>query len=140
MSKWRDRIKARTNSLFQSEGSFAYAEGYGEMTEETPQVQTPPPTATAQIMVVDHIGREDATRIADYIGGSRMVVMDLADTEGPDRLRILDFLSGYMYSQGGKISKINSHAYIAVPGHVDLYGAAEDDESLFAQLTSAFGG
>ena len=142
MSNWRDKIKERTSSLFQSDGSFAYAEGYGEMpeTETTTQVQAPPTSVNAQIMVVDHIGREDATRIADYIGGSRMVVMDLADTPGPDRLRILDFLSGYMYSQGGKISKINSHAYIAVPGHVDLYGASEEDESLFSQLTSAFSG
>lgn len=142
MSKWRDRIKARTNSLLQSEGSFAYAEGYDGMAEtaEAVQPQTSPATASAQIMVLDHIGREDATRIADYIGTSRMVVMDLSETPGPDRLRILDFLSGYMYSQGGRIAKINSRAYIAVPGHVDLYGAAEEDESLFAQLTNAFGG
>ena len=142
MSNWRNKLKERTSSLFRSEGSFAYAEGYDGITEtgETAQVQTPPATVNAQIMVVDHIGREDATRIADYIGGSRMVVMDLADTPQGDRLRILDFLSGYMYSQGGKISKINSHAYIAVPGHVDLYGASEEDESLYSQLTNAFGG
>ncbi len=142
MSKWRDFLKERTNSLFQSDGSFAYAEGYDGMTETeaSPTPAAPPSTTTAQIMVLDHIGREDATRIADYIGGSRMVVMDLADTPQEDRLRILDFLSGYMYSEQGKISKINSHAYIAVPGHVDLYGAAEEDESLFSQLTTAFGG
>ena len=140
MSNWRDKIKERTNSLFQSEGSFAYAEGFAEMPETVVEAERKPKTsANAQIMVVDHIGREDATRIADYIGGSRMVVMDLADTPQKDRLRILDFLSGYMYSQGGKISKINSHAYIAVPGHVDLYGASEEDESLFSQLTTAFG-
>ena len=142
MSKWRDFLKERTGSLFQSDGPFAYAEGYDGTTEveTTPAPAAAPTTAVAQIMVLDHIGREDATRIADYIGGSRMVVMDLADTPQEDRLRILDFLSGYMYSEQGRIAKINSHAYIAVPGHVDLYGAAEEDESLFSQLTTAFGG
>ena len=142
MSKWRDFIKERTNSLLQSDGSYAFADEYdGAMgAEAEEEVQAPPTTATAQIVVLDHIGRDDATRVADYIGGSRLVVMDLAETPQADRLRILDFLSGYMYSVQGKIAKINSHAYIAVPSHVDLYGAAEEDESLFAQLTAAFSG
>lgn len=150
MSKLGKFIKDRTSTLFPSEGSFAYAESYDGMgvaaEPEAAQPSDKRKTAarqaagSAQIVVLDHIGREDATRIADYIGGSRMVVMDLADTPREDRLRILDFLSGYMYSEQGKISRINSHAYIAVPGHVDLYGAAEEDESLFAQLANAFGG
>jgi|GEM_PF-2636807 len=143
MSKWRDFIKERTGALLQSDGVYAYAD-YGSEAETgqeaQPQAPVAPTTADAQIMVLDHIGREDATRIADFIGGSRMVVMDFADTPKEDRLRILDFLSGYMYSEQGRISRINSHAYIAVPGHVDLYGAAEEDESLFSQLTTAFGG
>ncbi len=142
MSKWRDFIKDRTETLFQSDGSFAYAEGYEGAEDEAQAADTAARQAAsiAQIVVLDHIGRQDATRVADYIGGSRMVVMDLADTPVEDRLRILDFLSGYMYSEQGRIAKINSHAYIAVPSHVDLYGAVEEDESLFAQLTSAFGG
>ena len=143
MSNWRDFIKGHTSTLFQSEGSFAYDEGYVapvETEEQTP-VQTAAPTSVnAQIMVLDHISREDVTRVADHIGGSRMVVMDLSETPKEDRLRILDFLSGYMYCAQGKIAKINSRAYIAVPSHVDLYGAAEADESLYAQLTAAFAG
>ena len=155
MSKLVDLFKERTNTLLQSEGSFAYAEGYeadGEAKEDTTVETAAPASVAAQIMVLDHItradatkvadhiGRQDATRVADYIGGSRMVVMDLADTPVEDRLRILDFLSGYMYSEQGRIAKINSHAYIAVPSFVDIYGATEEDESLFAQLTAAFAG
>ena len=140
MSKWRDFIKERTGSLLQSDGVYAFAETAEDGAETQTQVSAAPTTATAKIVVLDHIGREDATRIADYIGGSRMAVLDFADTPGEDRIRILDFLSGYMYCQQGRLARINSHAYIAVPSHVDLYGAAEEDESLFSQLTTAFGG
>ena len=141
MSKLVDLFKERTNTLLQSEGSFAYAEGYeadGEAKEDTTVETAAPASVAAQIMVLDHITRADATKVADHIGGNRLVVLDMAETPKEDRLRILDFLSGYMYSEQGRIAKINSHAYIAVPSFVDIYGATEEDESLFSQLTAAF--
>ena len=143
MSKLVDLFKERTNSLLQSEGSFAIAEGYetdGAVSEENTVETAAPTSVSAQIMVLDHITRADATKVADHIGGNRLVVLDMADTPKEDRLRILDFLSGYMYSEQGRIAKINSHAYIAVPSFVDIYGATEEDESLFTQLTAAFAG
>ena len=143
MSKLVDIFKERTNSMLQSEGSFAYAEGYdpGGAAEEETTVETAAPTSVnAQIMVLDHITRADATKVADHIGGNRLVVMDMADTPKEDRLRILDFLSGYMYSEQGRIARINSHTYIAVPSFVDIYGTTEEDESFYSQLIAVFGG
>lgn len=141
MSRWRDFIKERTNALLQDDSAYAYPDGYETEDATQATVQTAQAaTANAQIVVLDHITREDATRIADYIGGSKMVVLDLSETPREDQQRILDFISGYMYSEQGKLSRINSYAYIAVPNYVDLYGAAEEDDSLFSQLTNAFGG
>ncbi len=144
MSKLGDIFKERTSSLFQSDGVVAIADGYdaasAEGEESTVQTPSAPASVNAQIVVLDHITRADATKVADHIGGNRLVVMDMAETPKEDRLRILDFLSGYMYSEQGRIARINSHVYIAVPSFVDIYGTTEDDESLFSQLTAAFGG
>ncbi len=146
MSKWRDFIKERTNALLSDDGGYELSGEYDDTPENTDAPAAPEarpagaPAGSAQIMVLDHITRSDATRIADYIGSSKMVVLNLAETEESDRQRVLDFISGYMYSEQGKLARINTNTYIAVPGHVDLYGAAETDDTLFSQLVAAFGG
>ncbi len=142
MSKWVDFLKERTNALLKDEGIYEYSDTQEAATDTasaSAAQPAPAPVGTAQIMVLDHISRSDATRVADHIGASKLVVMNLAETPEIDRQRILDFISGYMYGEQGKLARINTNTYIAVPGYVDLFGAAEKDDTLFSQLVVAFG-
>ena len=55
-------------------------------------------------------------------------VLNLEDTQKDVSRRIIDFLSGVAYSQGGKIKRVSSCTYIITPDNVDLSGDEVMDE------------
>lgn len=87
--------------------------------------------ATAQLQVVlfkpERFG-EDTCTIADELLKMHTVVLNLENTNKDISRRIVDFLSGVAYANGGKIKKVATSTFIITPYNVDLTGDDVLDE------------
>ena len=70
---------------------------------------------------------EQAAEIADHLRDRRSVLMNLETTAKDTARRLIDFLSGVAYAQGGKIKKVSSNTYIITPSSVNLMGELMDE-------------
>jgi len=70
---------------------------------------------------------EQAAEIADHLRDRRAVLMNLETTAKDTARRLIDFLSGVAYAQGGKIKKVSSNTYIITPSSVNLMGDLMDE-------------
>ena len=87
--------------------------------------------ATAQLQVVlfkPQKFAEETRPIADELLKMHTVVLNLEKTEKEASLRIIDFLSGVAYANGGKIKRVATNTYIIIPYNVDLTGDDVMDE------------
>ena len=86
--------------------------------------------ATTQLKVVlvspQHF--EDASEIADHLKNKRTVVMNLEATNKDVARRLVDFLSGVAYANGGQIKKVANSTYIITPYNVGVMGDSLLDE------------
>lgn len=87
--------------------------------------------ATAQLQVVlfkpENFG-EETRAVADELLKMHTVVLNLEDTKKEVSRRIIDFLSGVAYANGGKIKRVSTSTYIITPYNVDLTGDEVMDE------------
>ncbi len=87
--------------------------------------------AQSQIQVVlfkpNNFG-EDTRAIADELLKVHTVVLNLEDTNKDVSRRILDFLSGVAYANGGKVKRVATRTFIITPYNVDLTGDDLMDE------------
>ena len=87
--------------------------------------------ATAQLQVVlfkpERFG-EETCGIADELIKMHTVVLNLENTNKDVSRRIIDFLSGVAYANGGKIKRVATSTFIITPYIVDLTGDVVLDE------------
>ena len=87
--------------------------------------------ATAQLQVVlfkpERFG-EETCNIADELLKMHTVVLNLENTSKDISRRIVDFLSGVAYANGGKIKRVATSTFIITPYNVDLTGEDVMDE------------
>ena len=85
-------------------------------------------TTTAVQVVLSKPERfEQAAEIADHLREKRTVVMNLETTNKDVARRLVDFLSGVAYANGGKIKKVAINTYIITPFTVDIMGDLIDE-------------
>jgi len=80
-----------------------------------------------QVVLVKPDRFETAAEIADHLRDRRAVLMNLETTAKDTARRLIDFLSGVAYAQGGKIKKVSSNTYIITPSSVNLMGDLMDE-------------
>ena len=87
--------------------------------------------ATAHLQVVlfkpERFG-EETRAVADELLKMHTVVLNLENTNKDISRRIIDFLSGVAYANGGKIKKVATNTFIITPYNVDLTGDDVLDE------------
>jgi cell division inhibitor SepF len=87
--------------------------------------------ATAQLQVVlfkpERFG-EETCAVADELLKMHTVVLNLENTNKDISRRIIDFLSGVAYANGGKIKRVATSTFIITPYNVDLTGDDVLDE------------
>ena len=87
--------------------------------------------ATAQLQVVLFKPQnlaEETRAIADELLKMHTVVLNLENTSKDISRRIIDFLSGVAYANGGKIKRVATNTFIITPYNVDLTGDDVMDE------------
>jgi cell division inhibitor SepF len=80
--------------------------------------------ATAQLLVILEKPNNfhDVKSIADHLNAKKTVVLNLESTSPGDTTRILDFLGGVAYANGGNIRAVANKTFIITPYNVDFKG------------------
>ena len=69
----------------------------------------------------------ESQQIADHLKSRNSVVVNLKRVTTAQAKRIIDFLSGCIYSIGGKMQKIGVGIYLCTPKNVNIQGKISDD-------------
>ncbi len=78
--------------------------------------------AQMQVVLVRPDRFDDVTAIADHLNAQKSVVLNLEAANRETARRIIDFLGGVAYANGGSIRKVANSTYMIVPCAVDLLG------------------
>lgn len=90
---------------------------------------------SSKVVLSEPRSYEEAQEIADHLRSRRSVVVNLQRVRNDQAIRIVDFLSGTVYSLSGSISKIGANIFLCTPENVEIQGtiteilAAETDYS-----------
>ncbi|MDD3261771.1 MAG: cell division protein SepF, partial [Oscillospiraceae bacterium] len=76
----------------------------------------------------EHFG-EETCAVADELIHTNTVVLNLEDTQKDVARRIIDFLSGVAYANGGKIKRVATNTFIITPYNVNLTGEDSAEET-----------
>ena len=69
----------------------------------------------------------ESQQIADHLKNRNSVVVNLKRVTSAQAKRIIDFLSGCVYSIGGTMQKIGVGIYLCTPKNVNIQGKITDD-------------
>ena len=75
-----------------------------------------------QVVLVKPERFEEVTTIADHLNDGKTVVLNLEETPRDIQRRIVDFLSGAAYVNGGNMRKVAKNTFIIVTRGVDIMG------------------
>ena len=81
-----------------------------------------------QVVVVKPERFEDARGIADHLIAKRAVLLNLEAVTPDLKRRLVDFLSGVAYTNGGQIKPVANSTYIITPCNVNVMGETMIDE------------
>lgn len=79
-------------------------------------------TAQLQVVLSKPEEFEDAQEIADNLISKRTVLLNIENLDKDLSRRLIDFLSGVAYAQGGNIKRVANRTYIVTPYNVDILG------------------
>ena len=78
--------------------------------------------SSIQVVLVKPDRFDDVPSIADHLNDNKTVVLNLETADRDTSRRIIDFLSGVAYANGGNIRKVANSTFIIVPTEVDVMG------------------
>lgn len=76
--------------------------------------------ADMRVVVVEPKEYNDAPRVADHLRDMKFVVLNLSKTDHDVARRLLDFVSGVVFSEDGHIMKVATNVYVVAPYFVEL--------------------
>lgn len=83
--------------------------------------------SNTKVVVISPQNINDAKDICDHLRSNKSIVMNVEDIETQIAQRIVDFLSGAVYSLDGNIQKVSSGIFLATPNSVDILGDIKED-------------
>ena len=84
-------------------------------------------TTQLKVVVVQPVAFEDSKEIADHLKTKKPIVVNLENIEREVAKRIIDFLSGAVYSLDGNIQKISNGIFLIVPYNMGIMGDFKDE-------------
>ena len=85
-------------------------------------------TTQLEVVLVKPERFDDASGIADHLNNKRTVVLNLESTEKNVSRRLVDFLSGVAYANGGQIKRVANSTFIITPYNVGIVGDLLDEK------------
>ncbi|MBQ8349615.1 MAG: cell division protein SepF [Ruminococcus sp.] len=93
--------------------------GEGNRRNKVVNIQT---TAQLQVVLVKPSAFTDAKQIADHLIAKKTVVLNLETASPENKRRIIDFLVGVAYANGGSLKPVANLTYIITPYNVGFIG------------------
>lgn len=84
-------------------------------------------TTQLKVVVVHPETFEDSKEIADHLKTKKPIVVNLEKIDSEVAKRIIDFLSGAVYSLDGNIQKISKGIFLIVPYNMGIMGDFKDE-------------
>lgn len=84
-------------------------------------------TAQLQVVLAKPEGFEEAKAVADNLNEKRTVVLNLESANRDVARRLVDFLSGVAYANGGQFKRVANSTFIITPYNVDVKGDLLDE-------------
>lgn len=81
-----------------------------------------------QVVLVKPDRFDEVTTIADHLNEGKTVVLNLEESAREVSRRIVDFLSGVAYANGGNMRKVAKNTFIIVSRGVDVMGELLPEE------------
>ncbi|MBQ9365752.1 MAG: cell division protein SepF [Schwartzia sp.] len=76
--------------------------------------------ASLKVLVIEPQSFDDVQQIADSLKEKKPVVVNFERTDAEDAKRIIDFLSGTVYSLKGDIKKVGHNVFLCAPNNVNV--------------------
>ena len=84
-------------------------------------------TTQLKVVVVQIEEFEEAREVADHLRSKKPVVINLEKLDKDVARRVIDFISGAVYSLGGSIQKVSGGIFLIAPYNVDIMGDVRDE-------------
>ncbi|WP_067728328.1 cell division protein SepF [Oceanobacillus damuensis] len=83
-------------------------------------------SSSSKVVLCEPRNYNEAQEIADNIVNRRAVVINLQRVEHQQAKRIVDFLSGTVYSVNGDIQKLGAETFLCTPDNVEVSGTISE--------------
>ncbi|MBQ5591491.1 MAG: cell division protein SepF [Clostridia bacterium] len=100
--------------------------GDGKVVDMRSSVPASTPSSKAHVVFKKLDRYEDVGNVADVLNEKRIVILNLETCPNDVSVRIIDFLSGVAYANGGEMKRVAGRAYIITPYNVPLTGELLD--------------
>lgn len=80
-----------------------------------------------KMILIEPRALSESQQIADHLKNRNSVVVNLKRVTSAQAKRIIDFLSGCVYSIGGKMQSIGIGIYLCTPKNVNIQGKISED-------------
>ena len=127
-------IKTKFKSFFQLDDEYDYEYVEEERMEE-PEQEMPAPTnrkqnvvslqsvqKSSKVVLIEPRVYAEAQDVADHLINRRAVLVNLQRINYDQAVRIVDFLSGAVYTIGGDIQKIGRDIFLCTPDNIEVSG------------------
>ncbi|MBO1004949.1 cell division protein SepF [Pseudogracilibacillus auburnensis] len=127
-------IKTKFKSFFQLDDEYDYEYVEEERMKE-PEPEMPAPTnrkqnvvslqsvqKSSKVILIEPRVYAEAQDVADHLVNRRAVLVNLQRINYDQAVRIVDFLSGAVYTIGGDIQKIGRDIFLCTPDNVEVTG------------------
>ena len=84
-------------------------------------------TTQLQVVLVKPESLDEAPGIADHLNSKQTVVLNLESTQREIARRIVDFLQGVAYANGGVMKRVAASTFIIIPHNVNIVGDLIDE-------------
>ena len=81
----------------------------------------------SKMILLEPRAYSESQQIADYLKARNTVVVNLKRVTSDQAKRIVDFLSGTIYSIGGDLQKIGGGIFLCTPNNVNVEGKITDE-------------
>ena len=119
LSKLKNIFKDEEESVVGTEDEY-YTMSESEALKEADK-------AGNKMILLEPRAYSESQQIADHLKNRNSVVVNLKRVTSDQAKRIIDFLSGCIYSIGGKMQKIGVGIYLCTPKNVNIQGKITDD-------------
>lgn len=80
-----------------------------------------------KVVIMQPESYDDSQDICDHLKNKKPVIVNLEDVQKESAQRIIDFLSGAVYSLDGNIQKVSAGIFLIAPNNVDIMGNFKDE-------------